>query len=305
MRVLLVFASHISLTYSILECIGEEFGDRKYSTRHSDIWSLGVILTNMIAGRNPWRYAMTTEECFANFLHNRDFLRSVLPISSQANDLLKHIFHITPRNRITIPDLRRAVLAIDTFFMSEKELALSNDAVRSVAATYAGPRPTTTSSDAPKRPKTPFVEPMPSESAFGPLKEDPEDASLAEGLQPLPSHSHDALLAIGSKDITSSSSSVSDPESAGPITPESRPVYEPLVEVPELPTEQLGGKLSNFITFHAQPVSKTAGVHPPDRHRAPSNTATKPPPRRVGKQLFKKAVQRLKALSQSISSGSD
>jgi serine/threonine protein kinase len=293
--------------YMSPECIGKEFKHGKYSTRHSDIWSLGVILINMIAGRNPWRYAMTTDDCFSAFLYNRDFLRSVLPISAQANNILKRIFHLNPLNRISIPDLRREILAIETFFMSEEELSIANDAVRSAAANYAAPRPTIPSSDGPEHPKTPIVEPLPTKSSSCAPKDSEEVflfASPAEGLQPLRSHPHNSLLdafTIGSKDITSSS--ISDPESVGPITPESRPVDEPLVEVPELPAEQLGGKLSNFIIFHTvQPTPKIASVHPPDRHRAPSNTASKPPPRRVGKQLFKKAVQRLKALSESVSS---
>ncbi|KAJ3799087.1 serine/threonine protein kinase, negative regulator of sexual conjugation and meiosis [Lentinula aff. detonsa] len=295
--------------YMSPECIGKEFKHDKYSTRHSDIWSLGVILTNMIAGRNPWRYAMTTDDCFSAFLYNRDFLRSVLPISDQANLILKRIFHLNPFNRISIPDLRREILDVDSFFMSESELRRSSDVVRAAAANYAAP-PADPPNDALERPKTPVVaaESVPSkDSSYAP--KDSEEVYLfarpTEGLRPLRDHPHNSLLdvlAVGSsKDVTSAS--ISEPESAGPITPESRPVEEPLVEVPELSEEVLGGG-PNVLTYKVvQAAAKTdvKNVQVP-RHRAPSNTAPKPPPRRVGKQLLRRAVQRLKALSESVSS---
>ncbi|KAJ4478230.1 serine/threonine protein kinase, negative regulator of sexual conjugation and meiosis [Lentinula aciculospora] len=295
--------------YMSPECIGKEFKHGRYSTRHSDIWSLGVILTNMIAGRNPWRYAMTTDDCFSAFLYNRDFLRSVLPISDQANLILKRIFHLNPLNRISIPDLRREILNVDTFFMSEDELRHSSDVVRAAADNYAAP-PATSPEDVSEHHKTSAVPTEPAESkssSYAP--KDSEEVYLyarpTEGLQPLRDHPHNSLLdtlAVGSsKDITSASTS--EPESAGPITPESRPVDEPLVEVPELSGDVLGGG-SNVITFNAVQAAAKIDVKSVQlpRHRAPSNTAVKPPPRRVGKQLFRRAVERLKALSESVSS---
>ncbi|KAH9922541.1 kinase-like domain-containing protein [Amylocystis lapponica] len=105
------------------ECIGEEFRYRSYSTAKSDIWALGVILVNIIAGRNPWAYATTSDQNFLRYLANPEYLREMLPISRAACALLQRIFTFDTKARISIPEIREAILAMDTFFMSEEDIA--------------------------------------------------------------------------------------------------------------------------------------------------------------------------------------
>lgn len=115
------------------ECHGGLDGHRQigYSTRGNDIWSLGVILVNLTCGRNPWRQASVKDETFRAYVQNPDFLRSILPISLELNDLLKRIFTLDPEQRMNLHDILAAVNRISTFTMSEHELRLAHAAAKS------------------------------------------------------------------------------------------------------------------------------------------------------------------------------
>ncbi|KAF7352688.1 Serine/threonine protein kinase [Mycena venus] len=112
-----------------------------YSCRHSDIWALGVILTNMISGRNPWKVADLEDECYLSYLSNHDFLLHSLPISREANSLLKRCFQLHPVARPSIAQIREAVLKLDTFFLTDDELVHASSAQRAIAQYYATPTP--------------------------------------------------------------------------------------------------------------------------------------------------------------------
>lgn len=79
------------------------------------MWSLGVILVNLVCGRNPWRCASPTDESFAAFLQDPSFLRRILPISHDCLDILTQIFTLDPEQRISLDRLRELVLDIDSF----------------------------------------------------------------------------------------------------------------------------------------------------------------------------------------------
>lgn len=90
----------------------------------------------MITGRNPWRIATTNDPHFYEYLSNANFLREMLPISKAANDVLKRIFTFCPTQRISLAELRTAVLALDTFFMSQGEVDVASDNIKCAAAAY-------------------------------------------------------------------------------------------------------------------------------------------------------------------------
>jgi len=88
---------------------------RGYATAPNDVWSLGVILINLTCGRNPWKQACLRDETFSVFLRDRDFLKSILPLSDELNEILKDIFTLDPENRISLDELRERVLACRNF----------------------------------------------------------------------------------------------------------------------------------------------------------------------------------------------
>jgi serine/threonine protein kinase len=101
---------------STLECIAEGEPRLKYSSKQTDVWSMGVILVNMISGRNPWRYATIDDSCFQAYLLDNNFLFKVLPISTEANAIIKRIFTIDPLCRITLHQLKEEIDRVGTFF---------------------------------------------------------------------------------------------------------------------------------------------------------------------------------------------
>ncbi|KAI0371446.1 Pkinase-domain-containing protein [Pilatotrama ljubarskyi] len=112
------FGCGSSLVLAHIECQGIFHKKAPYATAPSDVWALGTILCNLMTGRNPWHVASPkTDDGFRYFLRDgAPWLRQHLRISVQASELLARIFTVDPEKRITIPELRKAVLATDSFF---------------------------------------------------------------------------------------------------------------------------------------------------------------------------------------------
>ncbi|TXT13417.1 hypothetical protein VHUM_00784 [Vanrija humicola] len=105
-----------STFYIAPECLGEWHSSAgSYPTRTADVWSLGVILVNLVCGRNPWRCASPTDESFAAFLQDPAFLRRILPISTGCLDILTQIFTLEPEHRISLDRLRHLIYELDSF----------------------------------------------------------------------------------------------------------------------------------------------------------------------------------------------
>ncbi|KAJ9098537.1 hypothetical protein QFC19_006305 [Naganishia cerealis] len=117
---------------------------------NNDVWSLGVILVNLTCGRNPWRQASMKDETFSAYVQNPDFLRTILPISLELNQLLKRIFTLDPEERITLRELLHAITELTAFTMSESELRWAHAAAQ-ITHTPTGHSYTSAQNEQPRR----------------------------------------------------------------------------------------------------------------------------------------------------------
>ena len=95
-----------------------------YSTAQGDIWALGCILAEMIADVRPWVVASPEDKDFNDYLMDRAILLDVLPVSDGAYSLLTKIFSPRPERRPSLDEIRKEVLAMDTFFLTDREAAI-------------------------------------------------------------------------------------------------------------------------------------------------------------------------------------
>jgi serine/threonine protein kinase len=105
-----------------LECQGLSLSTlskayNSYDALANDIWSLGIILINLVTGRNPWKQANLQDPAFSAYVKQpRRFFRAILPgISRSFDRILIRIFCLDPAKRITLPELRNMLLGCRSF----------------------------------------------------------------------------------------------------------------------------------------------------------------------------------------------
>ncbi|KAI0143638.1 Pkinase-domain-containing protein [Xylariaceae sp. FL1272] len=113
-----------STFYMSPECLDPSSRRPYYFCAPNDVWSLGVILVNLTCGRNPWRQASFEDSTYRAFTRNQDFLRTILPLSDDLNDILGRIFTRNPDQRITLSELRNRILACSKFTLTATPEAL-------------------------------------------------------------------------------------------------------------------------------------------------------------------------------------
>jgi len=104
-----------STFYMSPECLDPSSRRPFYYCAPNDVWSLGVILVNLTCGRNPWKQASYEDSTYRAYTKSQDFLKTILPVSDELNDILGRIFTRNPDERITLPELRARILACSRF----------------------------------------------------------------------------------------------------------------------------------------------------------------------------------------------
>ncbi|KAI9349990.1 kinase-like domain-containing protein, partial [Zopfochytrium polystomum] len=91
----------------------EVFG---YSPPANDVWALGVILINLLFGKNPWFEAHKTDAIFSAYCSsNPNILRQQFNLSPQFDAVLRRAFELDPVRRCSVADLKHMVEATTTF----------------------------------------------------------------------------------------------------------------------------------------------------------------------------------------------
>ncbi|CAO3578969.1 unnamed protein product [Absidia cylindrospora] len=118
-----------STFYFSPECQSGLIRDNKkikgYGTQQNDVWSLGVILINLVTGRNPWRQAHMDDTTFAAYTRQPDqFFPNILPtISAELDDILQRIFCLDPAHRISLPELKWRIMECGSFLCDQPNMA--------------------------------------------------------------------------------------------------------------------------------------------------------------------------------------
>jgi serine/threonine protein kinase len=83
-----------------------------YSPAANDIWSMGVILVNLLTGRDLWDEATLTDPNYSAFIKNQNFFKDEFNLSDDYYNLLLKIFQVNPSERITLAEMKKLVTSM-------------------------------------------------------------------------------------------------------------------------------------------------------------------------------------------------
>lgn len=95
-----------------------------YQSPANDVWSLGVILVNLTCGRNPWKRASSEDSTFRAYMKDRNFLKTILPLSNELDSILRRVFEPNSALRISLCELRDLIVRCPRFTKANTPAAM-------------------------------------------------------------------------------------------------------------------------------------------------------------------------------------
>lgn len=92
-----------------------QHGNVKFPTSAGDVWSLAIILINLISIRNPWLKASFHDPTFKAFVSSRKILMKILPISFEVFTILGKYLSLNPWERGSLFEFRFDILRCHQF----------------------------------------------------------------------------------------------------------------------------------------------------------------------------------------------
>jgi serine/threonine protein kinase len=120
-----------SVRYMAPECLGPRKNDAKtpYLSAANDVWSLAIILINMLTGKNPWVEPSTKDKHFRNHLQSSsgvvDTFRTQFNFSDGFCQVLRLVFSSSPQQRPSAADFLAHVLRLPSLFHSVSPVPIS------------------------------------------------------------------------------------------------------------------------------------------------------------------------------------
>ncbi|KND01275.1 RAN protein kinase [Spizellomyces punctatus DAOM BR117] len=122
-----------SVRYMAPECIDSPCTRSVgYDPFCTDVWSLGIILVNLLFGKNPWHEATASDPIYAAYRgSNPDILIEQFGITMEFNTVLARVFDPNPLSRPSVSELALLIDSLDRFIMDDPESCSTDSPVTS------------------------------------------------------------------------------------------------------------------------------------------------------------------------------
>lgn len=220
-----------------------------YDAVRNDIWSLGIILVNMLTGVMPWAVANQEDGWYMAYAGDHKFLRYTLPISKEVDYILQRIFTENSEDAITLVELQILVENVRHFWMDEEEIAAGEPHLQRVARNYRVDEPI----------DMPVVNSWDYDSAYDSLLDDSDDSdehSIGLHTPSLCALEEGRLRSRGSTHLEDGERVKVDPGASQYVPPSKLVVpIRPLTQ--EVEDERTPVKLSQRAPIHHKPTSSS------------------------------------------------